>query len=234
MREIELQKLSKAAVSYIKQHKSKLIEQFVGNVKPVSKPVSIFMAGSPGAGKTEFSVHLIEEILGAQDKIVRIDPDEIRLWLPQYVPGKAEYFQDAVSVGVNKLHDYLKSKSYSFLLDGTFSSKSIAESNIQLSLDKKRQILIQYVIQPPEVAWQFTQDREQVDGRNITRENFIEQFIASRDVVAGIKMKFQDKVRVDLIERNLKTGEYNPTFNINNIDRYLAKKYSKEELEKLI
>lgn len=234
MNEEVLQKLSTEAVGYVKQHKKQLIEKLVGNARPVAKPVSIFMAGSPGAGKTEFSIHLIEEILGAQDKIVRVDPDEIRLWLPQYVPGKAEYFQDAVTVGVNKLHDYLKTKSFSFLLDGTFSNKSIAERNIQLSLDKDRSVLVQYVIQPPDVAWQFTQDREQVDGRNITRDNFIEQFLASRDVVVAVKKKFKDKIRIDLIERNVKTGEYNPTFNINNLDSYLPKKYSKDELERLV
>jgi len=234
MNETELKKLSDDAIQYVKEHKESLIEKFVGDTKPVKKPISIFMAGSPGAGKTEFSINLIEEILGAKNTIVRIDPDEIRTWLPQYIPGKAEYFQGAVAVGVNKIHDYLKSKSFSFLLDGTFSKKSIAEDNIKLSLDKNRPVFIQYVIQPPEMAWQFTQDREKVDGRNITREDFIEQFIAVRDVVAEVKEKFGNKIKVDLIERNLQTGKYYPTFNIDNLDRYLPKKYSKEDLEKLL
>ncbi len=234
MNDIVLKKLSTEAVGYVKSHKKELIEKFVGDTQPVRRPVSIFMAGSPGAGKTEFSIHLIDEILGAKDKIVRVDPDEIRVWLPQYVPGKAEYFQDAVSVGVNKLHDFLKSKSYSFLLDGTFSKHNIAESNVQLSLDKGRPVLVQYVVQPPEVAWRFTQDRERVDGRNITRKDFIEQFLSAYVVVGGVKKKFGNKVNVDLIERNLKTGVYDTTFNISDLDSYLPKKYSKDDLEKLV
>jgi UDP-N-acetylglucosamine kinase len=192
------------------------------------------MAGSPGAGKTEFSTHLVNEILGAKDKIVRIDPDAIRLWLPKYQPGKAELFQKAVTVGVNKVHDFVKSHSYSFLLDGTMSNLEKARQNVSLSLDKKRPVLIQYVVQPPEVAWAFTVDREDVDGRNIRRTDFIDQFLAARDNVISLKDEFGERIQVDLIERNIKTGQYSVTFNIDNIDKYLPKKYSKDELEKLI
>jgi predicted ABC-type ATPase len=220
--------------AYVKANYKALIKKVVGSVVPVSNPVSIFMAGSPGAGKTEFSSHLINEILGARSSIVKIDPDEIRLWIPQYVPGKAEYFQKAVTVGVNKIHDYVKSKSYSFLLDGTFSNIDKARTNVALSLVKKRPVIIEYVVQPPQVAWNFTKAREKVDGRNIRREDFIEQFLSSRDNIIKIKSEFGDRVQVDLIERNIKTGQYEVTFNIDNVDKYLPKKYSKDELEKLI
>ena len=131
------------AIHYVKTQQKELIARFVGSTQPVSKPISIFMAGSPGAGKTEFSTHLIGEILGAEDTIVRIDPDEIRKWLPQYEAGKAELMQGAVATAVNKLHDYVKSKSYSFLLDGTFSKYEQAITSVQQSLDKRRPVLIQ-------------------------------------------------------------------------------------------
>lgn len=222
------------AISYVKRHEKELISRFVDGVAPVKRPVSIFMAGSPGAGKTEFSTHLINEILGAQTSIVRIDPDEIRTWLPQYEHGKAEIMQGAVSTAVNKLHDYVKSKSYSFLMDGTFSKLEQARKNVQQSLDKQRPVLIEYVIQSPEIAWRFTQDREKVDGRNIRREDFIEQFIAARDTVATIKAEFGSNVQVDLIERDLKTGKYKSTFNVDNLDKYLPRKYSKIDIEGLL
>lgn len=228
------EELSNESIDFVKENQKEIIKRFVGNVEPVAKPISIFMAGSPGAGKTEFSTHLINEILGAKDKIVRIDPDAIRLWLPQYVPGKAEFFQGAVSTAVSKIHDYVKSHSYSFLLDGTFSNLNRAINNIELSLDKGRLVLIQYVVQPPEIAWKFTQDRERVDGRNIRKENFIDEFIDARENVSIVKNRFGDKVRVDLIERNLKTKKYDIMFNIDNLDSYIPKKYSKDDLEKLI
>lgn len=94
------------AVAYVKVNQKQLLNHFVADVQSTRKPVSIFMAGSPGAGKTEFSKHLIDEIMGAKGKIVRIDPDEIRVWLPQYKEGRAELFQEAVSTAVSKIVFY--------------------------------------------------------------------------------------------------------------------------------
>jgi UDP-N-acetylglucosamine kinase len=135
--------LERESIEYVKKHHKELIEMFVGRVRKTTKPISIFMAGSPGAGKTEFSTRLVDEIMGAKDKIVRIDPDEVRMWLPQYTQGKAQLFQGAVSVGVSKIHDYVKSNSYSFLLDDTFSNVERAKENVRLSLDKGRPVFIQ-------------------------------------------------------------------------------------------
>ncbi len=226
--------ISSEAVEYIKSHKQELLNKFCSGYLPQSKPVSIFMAGSPGAGKTEFSKALIELIPEYKSSIVRIDPDEIRLWLPQYIPGKAELFQEAVSSGVSKLHDYVKSKSISFLLDGTFANLARARQNVQMSLDKNYAVKIQYVFQPPEIAWQFTQEREKVEGRNIKRESFISQYLNSRETVAIIKEEFGNLIEVDLIERDVIKNTNNILFNVDNVDRYLSKKYSKSDLESLI
>ena len=46
-------------------------------------PVSVFMAGSPGAGKTEASKALIREAGGIPP--VRIDPDESRVYFEDYI-----------------------------------------------------------------------------------------------------------------------------------------------------
>lgn len=222
------------AVAYVKVNQKQLLNHFVADVQSTRKPVSIFMAGSPGAGKTEFSKHLIDEIMGAKGKIVRIDPDEIRVWLPQYKEGRAELFQEAVSTAVSKIHDHVKSKSISFLLDGTFSSLDHAQKNIQLSLDKGRSVRIQYVIQPPMIAWNFTQDREKVDGRNIKRDDFIQHFIKARDTVASVKKIFGTEIQVDIIERDISLNSYSMQLNVGNLDKYLPRKYSKKDLEQLI
>lgn len=225
---------SDKAIDFVKKNQKEIIARFIGNVMPVAKPISIFMAGSPGAGKTEFSTHLIGEILGAEDTIVRIDPDEIRMWLPDYEAGKAEEVQGAVSLVVNKLHDFVKRKSYSFLMDGTFSKIERARTNVKESIDKGRPVIIEYVIQPPEIAWQYTQDREKVDGRNIRKEDFVHQFLSARDCVSTIKAEFGNQIQVNLIERDIKSGSYKLTFNVDNLDKYLPKKYSKSEIERLL
>jgi len=54
--------LTKKAVEHIKANKKELIERFASlSIFPIENiPVSVFMAGSPGAGKTEFSKNLIK------------------------------------------------------------------------------------------------------------------------------------------------------------------------------
>ena len=83
---------------------------------PEENPVSVFMAGSPGAGKTEASIELLDKI-GAP--VIRIDPDELRHEFPGYSGDKAWLFQKAVSVLVDRIHDAALEQRQSFLLDGT-------------------------------------------------------------------------------------------------------------------
>jgi predicted ABC-type ATPase len=217
------ERAAKDAISYVKNNAKKLVAQFAGTQDSQERPVSIFMAGSPGAGKTEFSVRLLQKITNYQQYIVRIDPDEIRLALPQYKVGKAEIMQPAV-LGKNK----------SFLLDGTCAQLTKTRSNIKRSIDKGRVVKVQYVFQPPEVAWSFTRDREVAEGRNIRREDFISQFIAARDNVGILKAEFGRAIEIDLIERNITTNSYDILFNIDKIDKYLKKKYSEDDLQSLL
>ena len=66
------------AEKYIKEHKRELIERFADPkiYPPDEHPRTFFMAGSPGAGKTEISRRLIESVIGKLP--VRIDADDIR------------------------------------------------------------------------------------------------------------------------------------------------------------
>ena len=67
---------------------------------PEERPVSIFMAGSPGAGKTEASIELIRDVGGA---LLRIDPDELRSEFVAYTGENSWLFQPAVSVLVERI-----------------------------------------------------------------------------------------------------------------------------------
>ncbi|MDO8430498.1 MAG: zeta toxin family protein, partial [Candidatus Taylorbacteria bacterium] len=62
-------------------------------------PISIFMAGSPGAGKTEYSKNLIDLLeMDKNHKVIRIDADELRHQLPGYTGNNSYLFQTAVSL----------------------------------------------------------------------------------------------------------------------------------------
>lgn len=149
---------------------------------PEEHPVSVFMAGSPGAGRTEASIELLK-VKGAEgSRILRIDPDELRAELPGYTGANAWLFQRAVTPLVERIHDLALKQKQSFLLDGTLASYEVAARNVGRSLGKARTVQILYVYQEPELAWRFVQARESAEGRRIEPADFVRQYFAAREV----------------------------------------------------
>ncbi|WP_275069880.1 zeta toxin family protein [Pseudidiomarina insulisalsae] len=136
------------------------------------KPVSVFMAGSPGAGKTEASKLFLEEI-GA-NTVIRLDPDDLRHYFEEYRGTNSYLFQSAVSFIVERTSDFAFKNGQSFLLDGTLSNHGVAHRNIERSLRRNRHVLILFVYQKPEFAWEFVQAREKEEGRRIEPAVFVE------------------------------------------------------------
>ena len=70
-------------------------------------PVSVFMAGSPGAGKTEAAKELIAQLerLPKAPKVLRIDPDDLRSEFPGYTGTNSWLFQHAASIWVDRMVD---------------------------------------------------------------------------------------------------------------------------------
>jgi UDP-N-acetylglucosamine kinase len=96
--------------------------------------VSVFMAGSPGAGKTESSKELLAELESNEPKtrILRIDPDDLRCEFPSYTGRNSYLFHGAISIVVGKILDlaHAHAQRQSFLLDGTLSSLKQARENV--------------------------------------------------------------------------------------------------------
>lgn len=224
--------ISEDAVQWVKSHAKEIVEKFAGSYPSVEgRARSIFMAGSPGAGKTEFSRRLVSILKERGEIFVRIDPDEIREFLPMYLQGRAELFNLAVSIAVEKIHHHVLEQNKNFLLDGTSARLEKLKENIQRSLKRDRFITIEYVYQDPLVAWDFTLKREAAEGRNIPKEAFIEQFFAAYENVGEIKNEFGDTVEVDVLERNILTKEYNFRLNVRTIAEHIAMTYTKDELK---
>ncbi|PIR89323.1 MAG: Zeta toxin [Candidatus Harrisonbacteria bacterium CG10_big_fil_rev_8_21_14_0_10_40_38] len=226
------------AIEYAKRNKVSIAKKLTDRTKymPDIVPISVFMAGSPGAGKTEFSKSLISILeAGEERRVVRIDGDEVRLLIPDYTGNNSYLFQGAISLVVEKMHDLVLHNKQSFVLDSTFSNYTKATDNIRRSLGKSRPVFIFYIYQKPEVAWNFTQAREKVEGRNIPKSAFLDQFFGARETVDKISSEFSDKVVIFLVKKDFEKNSVENIVKIgpeSNIDEHITELYTKDELEK--
>jgi UDP-N-acetylglucosamine kinase len=225
-----------AAFEYAKSNKN-IIARKLTNIEiylPEKEPVSLFMAGSPGAGKTEASKELIETLTDGKNDIIRVDPDELRHEFAEYKGANSYVFQKGVSILVEKIHDLALKQKQSFLLDGTLSRYEKAKQNIERSLKKKRTVQILYVYQKPELAWKFVCAREIAEGRNIRLEDFITQFFGARQVVNRLKSDFKREIMVDLLLKNNDNSNRLYKANIEKIENHIPEKYTPEDIANLL
>ncbi|MDO8575865.1 MAG: zeta toxin family protein [bacterium] len=262
--------IQQEACQYIKEHEAELIEKFITSKKPLPLGfATIFMAGSPGAGKTEFSRRYIPLLVDKGDTrlqehfkkrgadindfealLVIIDVDEIRGFLPQYrktdvttgQKGNSHVVQKAAGKGLDILREHCLKNEISFLHDGTFGNFDTMRDLVRKSIAGGRQVHIFYIYLDPLSAWEFTKAREALEGRNIVKEKFIEQYIQSRKNVDAIKQEFGEKIRLNVILKNSKNEVEDIQLNVPSLDQFLktqynkgtVKEYSAEELIEVI
>jgi predicted ABC-type ATPase len=228
----------KAAIKFVKKNKKLITSRFADLIKfpPSQNPFTVFMAGSPGAGKTEFSISLIKQ-LSKKDpntKVVRIDADEIRDIIPQYDKTNSNLIQSAAAIGVEKLFDHIQDHAQNVVVDGTFANFEVALKDIKRSLGKNRKVGIIYLYQDPAIAWDFTKKREKLEGRIVPKEMFIKAFINSKENVIKIKKEFGNNVRLSLVIKNFENRVEKTLFNIDNVDSYLKTKYNPQTIRKVL
>jgi predicted ABC-type ATPase len=225
------QEISDRAIISARSNKKAIAKRLTDRTiyPPEEAPVSVFMAGSPGAGKTEASIALVN--LFADTKILRIDPDELRNEFSEYSGGNSWLFQRGVSILVEKVHDFAIDQRQSFLLDGTFSSIDVARRNVERSLKKGRFVQILYVYQNPFLAWGFVKAREEAEGRRIRKEHFIDQYFAARDVVNSLKLEYSGDVHVDLLLKHIDNSGRLYKAGVDKIDYHIPEQHTRADLE---
>lgn len=238
-REIEL-----AAVRWVRRPANKRLvtEKFasIKAYKPVDKPLVVFMAGSPGAGKTEFIKGFRKSVDQlANTRSICIDPDAIRELLPGYTGANSYLFQRAISIAVDDLFRHVLKNKQSAFIDGTLANYSRAYQNVSKVLDQYKAVLIVYVFQHPYVAWHFTKLREAVEGRNIQKEDFIEKFLGAKEVVDKLKSRFGEAVNLNVILKDYKDTKENKTIasvfsNVSHVEECLPFDYTKESIKRII
>jgi UDP-N-acetylglucosamine kinase len=232
----EEQKIQAEAIAYAKANKRHRCRALTDPTiyPPEPHPVSVFMAGSAGAGKTEAAKAIIAQFQqqpGAP-QVLRIDPDELRSAFPGYTGANSWLFQAATSIWVvDKMHDLALDQSQTFILDGTLSNYGRAKRNVERSLKRQRQVHIWYVYQSPLLAWEFVQAREADEGRHIPPATFIDHYFAGRDAVNALKREFGPKIQVDLLLKpNDQAGKL-VRVSIDTIDAHVPERFTRAELE---
>lgn len=231
MDDIDNQKIEEA-FSWIKLHEDQVIKEFAGDAELVAdiQPTTLFMAGSPGAGKTEISKRLIEKF---KQKPIRIDADDIRLLCPGYTGSNSHLFQKAANKGVNILYDHALYNSLNVILDGTFAYAD-ALKNIERSLKRNRKVEIYFIYQDPLQAWDFTKKRELVEKRKVSKKVFIESFLKSQKNVNLAKTQFKGRIQLHLIIKDFEKGIEKLQLNIQRVEDYIKKHYTNDELNKIL
>ncbi|MCY4576912.1 MAG: zeta toxin family protein [Candidatus Kaiserbacteria bacterium] len=220
-----------SAKQWIKDNKKKVIEQVCAEGESVTTSIAIYMAGSPGAGKTETANRLIrDESMVAP--FIHIDQDKIKAMIPGYTGKNAEVYHGAASIGVDVVFSHILKNKYNFVLDSTFSNFDKAKSNIERSLGKGYAVRLYFVYQEPKSAWSFVKKRESIEGRVVPQESFIRQFVNARVTVNEIKKHFGKKVNLNMVlktvdEAGILGEEF--WFNVENVDRCIGKVYTNEQ-----
>jgi hypothetical protein len=184
---------------------------------PRSDKLAFFMAGIPGAGKTELAKGLQGSPLG---NFTVIEHDQLVEHIDGYKPEDYYNFRTAGSTLVTKLFEHCLRNGYSFIFDGTLSHDN-GYRNIKKTLDHGFSVIVLYVHQDIASAWKLTQDRELVKKRAIERSGFINTCQMITLSLKKIYASFQDnpKFAFWLVKKNGTPGmENSEIFFHDNID----------------
>jgi len=226
------------ALAFAKAHQKELIGKLCDLEKypPSTKPFTLFMAGSPGSGKTEFSKSFLKQlsIEEPSQKVVRLDTDELRELLPQYSGDNSDAVQAAATLLFDKAFDFIQEKKLNAIIDATFASPKSVQ-NVERALGRGRKVGILYLYQDPVIAWDYTKKREKLEGRKVPKQIFINAYFSAKNNVNQVKLQFGDQIELNLFEKDKENNFVKKAkFNIQSLDEYLKEGYTKDVLEKIL
>ncbi|MFL7026985.1 zeta toxin family protein [Enterovibrio norvegicus] len=228
--------IQKKALAFAKKNRTLICRRLTDTniYAPEQQPVSVFMSGSPGAGKTESSKELVSALTEDGGHVLRLDPDDLRDEFEDYNGNNSYLFQSAVITLVERAMDMIFKNSQSFLLDGTLASFRVADKNISRSLSRNRMVLVVFVYQRPELAWSFVQAREKAEGRRILPDHFVDQFFGSQQVIEQLKSKYGNRIQVDLLVKDNDGHTQSEFIDVSSLQPYLDPAYTLEVVREIV
>ncbi len=153
-----------------KTNQDKVAAKFFKEHRSVPAKVAFFMAGIPGAGKTEFTQNTIRE---DTPELIPIEHDQLVEYIKGYRPEAYYNYRKAGSALVTRIFNDCLKNGYAFVFDGTLSHEN-GHRNINKCLKKGYRVIVVYIVQEANAAWELTQARELVKKRSIERKGFVE------------------------------------------------------------
>ncbi|MCO0832581.1 zeta toxin family protein [Fructobacillus sp. W13] len=218
------------SVVYAKAHKKEFLQMMFSYSDKPRRKAAIFMAGTPGAGKTEM-VQSLSQVFGPSYAL--IDADRFRSQFRTYNGKNAEDFQRGSSLLVDYTFTEVVSKGYSFILDGTFSRPKSMQ-NVERVLNRGYKADIYFVHQSPEDAWRFTKVRAEEEGRVVPKQAFISSYVHARENVHTIKERFKTQVMLNIVFKDYTNTVTDFVEDAESLEDILPPKVSEKEIEVLI
>lgn len=220
-----------------KDNQEIVVKKFFNDYPPHKSKLAFFMAGIPGAGKTEFAQNTINR-LGS--KLAPIEHDKLVEYIESYKPENYYNFRTAGSVLVTRILDECLKNGYGFIFDGTLSHER-GYKNIQKTLKHGYFVQVVYIVQTAKAAWALTKDRELVKKRAIEKNGFIATCNKINTSLLDVFQRFKDYDNFGfwIFNKNGKLGIGKATSIIysqeigkdDEVEKALQKTYNIDELE---
>ena len=230
------------AVSFVLKNRSKILKELELHKykKNRNYPItSMFTAGIPGAGKTEYAEYLVSWYKKNKDiDLLHIDIDKYRKLIPSYNGKNSYVVQDAAAKVVDKVFDVAHKRHLNYIMDTTFSSPKTLDS-VKRAVGRDRLVVIDFIYLSPEQAWLNTQARAIDEGRYVPKKVFTNAYFESISNVKKIKSEYKNKIELNVIIKEENAKELQITLkklnlNVNSIEDYLPKMYTEEELNDIL
>jgi len=215
--------------AWARSNKKAIAKEFISKfgAKSTDVPMAVFTAGIPGAGKTEF----LDRLFQGNNDFVRMDLDEIVKLFPGYSPEKYYLYRGGSNIILEAVFDQCREKKFNFVMDGTLSHAKAVE-NIRRTL-KRHTVVLFYIWQEPQKAWQLTKDRELLTKRGVSKDGFINACLEVPKNLKLILSEFSNSVIVIAIKKS-DDHEYQIIRDPAQIDTLLSKTYTRKSIEGII
>ena len=216
---------------WARKNKKRVARELIRKLDVASSehPSGIFTAGLPGAGKTEFTVELLKEIIGSP---LRIDMDEIATLIEGYRPEIANKFRLGASMILGRIYDETVKNKIDFVFDGTFGHERAIE-NFERALKQKYTVKVYFIHQDPALAWGFTKDRELIERRSINKESFLGTYSSLFENIRTLQNSYKN-VTISIVVKD-KQNKIGQRFeNVDDIFSIIPKPLARDELERVI